>query len=93
MSDECIQKRNEIAKKLSAKYTEQLDKINRAMDYIYSIPDSEIRQIYGYRYIDGIEWTEIGKIMNYDESTVRKKCRAWEKKQQNCPSTPAGKVI
>lgn len=93
MSEECIQSRNEIAKKLSDKYAEQLAKINKAINYINSITDTEISAIYGYRYIDGLEWAEIGKHMNYDESTVRRKCRTWEKKQQNRPSPPASKVI
>lgn len=85
MSEECIKKRNEIGEKISQKYYEINCKINKAMDYINSINDSEIRTILSYRFIDGLEWTEIGKHMNYDESTVRRKYRAWEKKTSNLP--------
>ncbi|WP_024833820.1 hypothetical protein [Ruminiclostridium josui] len=82
MSEKCIQKRNEIGKKISDKYYELNCKISKALDYINTISDSEIRTIYRYRFIDGQEWKEIGLYMNYDESTVRRKCRAWENKNK-----------
>lgn len=73
MSEECIQKRNEIGKKISDKYYELNCKINKAYDYILGIDDSEIRQILQYKYIDGLTWEQIGQAMNYGMSTVRLK--------------------
>lgn len=73
MSEECIQKRNEIGKKISDKYYELNCRINKAYDYILGIDDSEIRQILQYKYIDGLTWEQIGEIMGYAAITVRYK--------------------
>lgn len=73
MSEECIQKRNAIGKKISSKYNELYNKVNDAIDYIQSIEDSEIRQIFTYKYIDGLTWEQTGEAMNYAAITVRKK--------------------
>lgn len=79
MTEECIQKRTEIGQKISQKYYELNCKINKAIDYIHCIDDSEIRQILTYKYIDGLTWEEISEVMSYNESTLRKKIRAWER--------------
>lgn len=71
MSEECIKKRNEIAKKISNDYYKLSCIINNAIDYINSIEDSEIRTILSYKYIDGLTWEQIGACMNYGTSTVR----------------------
>jgi DNA-directed RNA polymerase specialized sigma subunit len=81
MSEECIKKRNEIAKKLSVAYSKQLDKINKAIDYINSIPDSEIRTILSYKYIDGLTEDNIAELMGISDRTVRRKIRAWDTKK------------
>ncbi len=73
MSEECIQKRSEIGKKISDKYYELNCRINKAYDYILGIDDSEIRQILQYKYIDGLTWEQIGQAMNYAAITVRKR--------------------
>lgn len=77
MSEECIQKRDAIGKKISDKYHELYCKIDIAIDFIQNIEDSEIRQILTYKYIDGLTWDQIGECMSYDESTVRKKHNNW----------------
>ncbi len=73
MSEECIEKRNEVATKISNDYYKLNCKINKAIDYINSIEDSEIRTILSYKYIDGLTWEQIGQVMNYASITVRKK--------------------
>ncbi len=73
MSEECIQQRDAIGKKISDKYEVLYSKVNDAIDYIQNIEDSEIRQILTYRYIDGLTWEQTGDTMNYAAITVRKK--------------------
>lgn len=44
------------------------------LGFIESISDSKIRQIFMYRYIDGLEWYKIANKLGYNgESTVRMK--------------------
>ncbi len=71
MSEECIRKRDAIGKKISDKYHELYCKIDKAIDFIQSIDDSEIRQILTYKYIDGLTWEQIGQCMNYGTSSIR----------------------
>jgi DNA-directed RNA polymerase specialized sigma24 family protein len=63
--------------KLIAAYQDRLDRArNEALgveQFIKDIPDSELRQIFEYRYIDGMKQREIGKIMCMERSTVAKK--------------------
>lgn len=80
MSEGCINQRNEISKKLSTKYKELLTKTNKALEYIHSIEDSDIRQIFTYKYIDGLTWEQTGEAMNYAAITVRKKHDEYVKK-------------
>lgn len=77
MSEDCIKKRDEIAGKLRAAYSKQLDKINKAIDYINSIPDSEIRTILSYKYIDGLTEENISEMMGISDRTVRRKLKFW----------------
>ena len=42
-------------------------------DYIYTIADSEIRQIFIYRYVDGMSQEEIGMKLHMDRSGVSKR--------------------
>ena len=73
MSEDCLQKRNEIAQGIRIKTQKLMEKINRAFEYIESIEDSNIRQILTYRYIDGLTWEQTGECMSYSWETVRKK--------------------
>ncbi|MCI8482224.1 MAG: hypothetical protein HFJ27_03980 [Clostridia bacterium] len=57
-----------------------VDKKQRMENYIESIPFSEIRQIFRYRYIDNKNWVQIAHEMNklyqnkeYSEGSVRLK--------------------
>ncbi|MHB8064779.1 MAG: RNA polymerase subunit sigma-24 [Ruminiclostridium sp.] len=73
MSDECLQKRNEVALRIRTKTQKLMEKVNKAFEYIESIEDSSIRQILTYRYIDGLTWEQTGEGMSYSWETVRKK--------------------
>ena len=41
--------------------------------YINSIPDSKIRRIIEYKYIEGYTWEKIGRIFHCDRTTAEKK--------------------
>lgn len=41
----------------------------RLIQYINSIPESRIRRIIQFRYIDGLTWERIGEIMHCDRRT------------------------
>lgn len=57
-----------------------IEKQNEAEKYIETIPNSETRQIFRLRYIDGFNWIKVAHEMNrvytrkvYNEDSVRKK--------------------
>ena len=52
--------------------------------FIKNIPDSEMRQIFEYRYIDGLKQHEIGELLNIDRSGVGKKIHCY----LNIPTIP-----
>lgn len=64
---------NRIRNRLSKKLIELTDEKDKLTEYIYNLKDSDLRQIFIYRYIDGLIWNEIGKKMNYSFETVKKK--------------------
>ena len=64
-----------------------VDKKQEILDYIETIPFSEIRQIFRYRYIDNKNWIQIAHEMNkayrredYNEDSVRMKHDRYLKK-------------
>ncbi len=63
----------ELQKKRNDKVDELLKMENEIHDYIYTIPDSEIRQIFVFRYIDGLSQEEIGEKLHMDRSGVSKR--------------------
>ena len=57
-----------------------VDKEKEIEDYIEIIPFSEIRQIFRYRYLDGMNWIQVAHQMNskysnreYNEDSIRMK--------------------
>ena len=74
---EANEKRKRIIKELQKKRGEKLNELLsmecRIHDYIYTIPDSEIRQIFVFRYIDGLSQEEIGLKLHMDRSGVSKR--------------------
>lgn len=79
--------------KLIVMYKERLNRAReealRIEQFISSIKDSELRQIFQYRYIDGKKLWEIAEIMNMDRSSVGKKIRNY----LNFPPIPQNSVI
>lgn len=59
---------------LQDRYDTLLDMQTEIETYISSIEKSDIRQIFEYRYIDGMNWIQIQIAMEYNsEDTARKK--------------------
>lgn len=60
--------------KLQNFYDKLFEQQNKIEDYIESIPKSDIRRIFRYKYIDNFNWLQIMHLMKYnEESTARKK--------------------
>lgn len=67
--------------KMIAVYQERLKYARSAAmkieQFIKDIPDSELRQIFEYRYIDGKKLSEIGELLSMDRSGIGKKIYAY----------------
>lgn len=79
--------------KMAKAYNDRLRKARkealRIEMFIRDIPDSELRQIFQYRYIDGMKMWEVGKRMNMERSNVGKKIHNY----LNFPPIPQNAVI
>ena len=65
---------HEYENKLQKFYNKLFEKQIRIEDYIETIPKSDIRQIFRYKYIDNFSWLQIMHQMKYKaESTARMK--------------------
>lgn len=62
-----------LNRRIVNKMDELVEEKDRLIEFIYGIENSEVRQIFIYRYIDGLVWKEIGDKMNYGTSTIRLK--------------------
>ena len=68
-----IRKINELQRKRRNKLAELIEKETEIHDYIYSIPESEVRQIFTLRFIDMKDFDVIGKRFHMDRRTVSRK--------------------
>ncbi len=73
----------ELQRKRNKKLEELLEMENKIQDYIYMIPDSEIRQIFTFRYIDGLSQEEIGMKLHMDRSGVSKRIARYLERAKN----------
>lgn len=62
-----------LKRRINYKMNELIEEKDSLVESIYKIENSEIRQIFIYRYIDGLMWKEISGKMNYGTSTIRLK--------------------
>lgn len=60
-------------KRIIAKMNELVAEKDSLIEFIYRLEDTEIRQIFIYRYLDGLFWKDISNIMGYGTSTIRLK--------------------
>lgn len=71
------EKKAELISKLIEARLSALEKYLEIERYIEKVEDSEIRQIMRYRFLDLMNWNEIGEKMNYDRTTIAKKVRQY----------------
>jgi DNA-directed RNA polymerase specialized sigma subunit len=69
----------ELQRKRNNKLTELIEMECRIHDYIYTISDSEIRQIFIFRFIDGLSQEDIGQKLHMDRSGVSKRITKYVK--------------
>ena len=62
-----------LNRRIVKKMNELVEEKDSLIEFIYNIEDSEIRQIFIYKYIDGMLFNDIASKMNYGTSTVRLK--------------------
>ncbi len=62
--------------------------IHKIEAFINGIQDSELRQIFEYRFIDGLKLREIGKLMNLDFTGISKKLSVYLSKFQTNQQNP-----
>ena len=65
--------RDKLIAMYRARQTEARAAVLRIEQFIDDIPDSELRMIFQYRYIDGKKLREIGELLNRDWSGIGKK--------------------
>lgn len=61
------------------KINELVEEKDRLIEFIYGIENSEVRQIFIHKYIDGLTWKEIGNKMGYGVTSIRNKHREYIK--------------
>lgn len=64
-----------VNKRIVNKMNELVEEKDSLVEFIYNLEDPEVRQIFIYKYIDGMIWREIAKKMMYSETTIRDKHR------------------
>lgn len=62
-----------LNRRIVNKMNELVEEKDCLIEFIYNIEDSETRQIFIYRYLDGLTWKEIGEKMYFGTSTIRMK--------------------
>lgn len=62
-----------IKNRLNRKRIELVNEKDILTEYIYSLDNSDLRQILMYRYVNGLIWEDIGKKLGYAPVTVRLK--------------------
>lgn len=71
---------SKLNNRIIIKMNELVEEKDRLIEFIYSIEDSEVRQIFIYKYLDGFYWHQIANKMNYGTSTIRLKHHNFIKK-------------
>jgi len=63
----------DLETKLKEKKQKCIDNVAKVEDFIDNIEDSQIRQIFRFRHINGLSWDDIASEMNMHRTTVSKK--------------------
>ena len=68
-----------IQNRLNQKLQELMDEKDRITEYIYSLDDSDLRQILTYKYVNGLNTKQIGEHMGWSSRTIERRLEVWEK--------------
>ena len=66
-----------LNRRIVNKMNELVEEKDRLIKFIYEIENPEVRQIFIYKYIDGLVWKDIANEMNYSITTIRNKHRGY----------------
>lgn len=80
--DSYYRKVHRIQNRLSRKLDELMDEKDKAIEYIHSLEDSELRQILTYIYVNGFKSWEVAEHMGIHSRTVERKLKKWN--DDNC---------
>lgn len=75
--DKNQEKINNLKLKRERKRAELIEKETEMFDFIYSIPDSQSRQIFILRYMDGLTQMQISRKVHLDQSAVSRKLKTY----------------
>lgn len=75
--DKNQEKINDLKLKRERKRAELIEKETQMHDFIYSIPDSQSRQIFILRYMDGLTQMQISRKVHLDQSAVSRKLKTY----------------
>lgn len=64
-------------RRIVTKMNELVEEKDKLLEFIYGIENSEVRQIFVYKYIDGLTWKEIADNMHYGVTAIRNKHREY----------------
>lgn len=73
----------ELEDKLMERRVSALEEYLKIQNYIQQIEEPELRQIFTYRFMDLMNWEEIGEKMNYHRTSVSKKVQEYLKHSHN----------
>lgn len=73
------QRRAELVEKLINARLSALEEYLKIESYIEKVPDSEVREIMRYRFLDLYNWYEIGELTHSHRTTAYKKMRNYIK--------------
>ena len=72
----------ELEEMLSEKQIRSIEQQLELERYIETIPESYLRTIFGYRFIDGMTWPQIAIQMSTTEDSVKKACYRYIRKNK-----------
>lgn len=64
-----------LNRRIVAKMNELVEEKDSLIEFIYKLEDSQARQIFIYKYLDGLTWEEIAKEMKYSKTSIRDRHR------------------
>lgn len=75
-----------LKRRINSKMNQLIEEKDNLIEFIFNIENSEIRQIFIYKYIDGMTWEEIAEKTGYGKTTIRDKHRYYLKNKNPTPT-------